>query len=136
MEPSSDRFSVGCVETIKFRLMSRVSAFYMSECQQHHRCQFRDILRYLVRPDHRCCRNTLSKTPYGAWFLAETHFYTDAVPTELKRGLKSSRFPRRIRFGCKPNLPDLGTQTVIFSKIDTYGANANSTYRSDSSILL
>ena len=57
----------------------------------------------------------------GLVFGGDT-FYTDVVPTELKRGLKSSRFPRRIRFGCKPNLPDLGTQAVIFSKIDTYGA--------------
>ncbi|MCY3743449.1 MAG: hypothetical protein OXH00_20745, partial [Candidatus Poribacteria bacterium] len=35
----------------------------------------------------------------------------------LKRFLKSSRFPRRIRFGCKPNLPDLGVATVIFLKL-------------------
>ena len=30
------------------------------------------------------------------------------TPTGLKRFLKSSIFPRRIRFGCKPNLPSLG----------------------------
>ncbi len=34
--------------------------------------------------------------------------------TGFKRGLKFSRFPRRIRFGCKPNLPDLDTETVVF----------------------
>ena len=28
----------------------------------------------------------------------------------------------------KPNLPDLDTRAVIFSKIDTYGANSDSPY--------
>ena len=31
--------------------------------------------------------------------LVEAHFYTNAVPTGLKRFLKFSRFPRSIRFG-------------------------------------
>ena len=30
-------------------------------------------------------------------------------------------FVAKFRFGCKPNLPGLGSETVIFSKIDTYG---------------
>ena len=34
----------------------------------------------------------------------------------------SSRFPCKIRFGCKPNLPGLGSATVVISKIDAYGA--------------
>ena len=38
-------------------------------------------------------------------------------PTGLKRFLKLSMFRRRIRFGCKPNLPDLGVATVIFLKL-------------------
>ena len=37
--------------------------------------------------------------PYGAKELGQTRFYTDAVATRLKRVLKSSRVPRRIRFG-------------------------------------
>ena len=35
-------------------------------------------------------------------------------PTGFKRVLKASRFPRRIRFGFKPNLPDLGEDPVRF----------------------
>ena len=33
----------------------------------------------------------------------------------------SEKFVAKFRFGCKPNLPVLGSETVIFSKIDTYG---------------
>jgi len=57
------------------------------------------------------------------------HVYTDAAetpkqinPTGLKRALKSSRFPRSIRFGWEAEPTGPGTEAVIFSKIDTYGA--------------
>ena len=42
-------------------------------------------------------------------------FYKDAVATRLKRVLKSSRVPRRIRCGSKPHLPGPGAEAVIFS---------------------
>ncbi|RKU32201.1 hypothetical protein C6499_03660 [Candidatus Poribacteria bacterium] len=64
-------------------------------------------------------------------------FYRDAVPTELKRFLKTSRFLCKIRFGwnadrnpplsplikgagvyaAKPNLPDLGLRRLLFLKL-------------------
>ena len=47
--------------------------------------------------------NTPSKNTYGT--------------TGLKRVLKASRFPRRIRFGCKPNLPALGVRRSLFLKL-------------------
>ena len=34
----------------------------------------------------------------------------------------SEKFVSKFRFGCKPNLPDLGSERVVVSKIDTYGA--------------
>ena len=43
-------------------------------------------------------------------------------PTGLKRFLKSSRFPRHIRFGWETEPTGPGAETVIFSKTDTYGA--------------
>ena len=33
----------------------------------------------------------------------------------------SEKFVAKVRFDCKPNLPGPGSETVIFSKIDTYG---------------
>ena len=44
-------------------------------------------------------------------------FYKDTIPTGFKRFLKSSRFPRSIRFGCKPNLPGLGLRRLFFLKL-------------------
>ena len=41
----------------------------------------------------------IDAAPMGLGFFLDPRFYTDAVPTELKMILKSSRFPRRIRFG-------------------------------------
>ncbi len=46
--------------------------------------------------------------PYRAKELGQTQFYTDTVATRLKRVLKSSRFPRRIRFGWETEPTGLG----------------------------
>ena len=40
----------------------------------------------------------------------------------IQEVLKLSRFPRSIRFGWETEPTGLGVATVIFSKIDTYGA--------------
>ena len=34
----------------------------------------------------------------------------------------SEKFVAQFRFGCKPNLPGLGSETVVIAKIDAYGA--------------
>ena len=40
------------------------------------------------------------------------------VPTFIQKiFLKPSRFPRGIRFGCKPNLPGLGLRRMLFPKL-------------------
>ena len=57
----------------------------------------------------------------GLGFLA-TCCYKHTVPTGLKRFLKSSRFPRSIRFGWETEPTGPGSETVVVSKIDTYGA--------------
>ena len=44
-------------------------------------------------------------TPTGFKRLGATIFYTDAVPTELKRVLEYARFVDRTRRGSKPRLP-------------------------------
>ena len=33
----------------------------------------------------------------------------------------SEKFVAQFRFGCKPNLPALGSETVVIAKIDAYG---------------
>ena len=38
-------------------------------------------------------------------------------PTGFRRFLKSSRFPRRIRLGCKPNLLGRGRRRLFFLKL-------------------
>jgi len=43
--------------------------------------------------------------------------------------LKLSRFPRRIRFGWETEPTGPGSETIVVSKIDTYGAVPNRTYR-------
>ena len=91
---------------------------------------FRDICR---DPIIDAAETPYQKPPTGKpGFFLDLRFYKDAVPTELKRALKSARFPRRIRFGCdadriwrvrrktEPTGP--GSETVFVSKIDTYGA--------------
>ena len=45
----------------------------------------------------------------------------------IHRTFRSYRINKSIFI--KPNLPDLGSETVIFSKIDTYGSVENRTYR-------
>ena len=92
--------------------------------------------------------------PLQGWMLFSTLFYKHTVATRLKRFLKSSRFPCKIRFGwnadrmnqryegspygiprgeyaAKPNLPGLGGQcTVIVEPViictcfETTGNNA------------
>ena len=42
---------------------------------------------------------SIDAAPTGLKDLGQTRFYTDTVPTGLKRFLESSRFPRSIRFG-------------------------------------
>ena len=64
----------------------------------------------------------LSKTPYGADSLYDPDFYTNTIPTGFKRGLKDLRFLIKIRFGWEIEPTGPGSETVIFSKIDTYGA--------------
>ncbi len=80
-------------------------------------------------------------SPLRGLFLLDPRFYKDAVPTELKRALKSSGFPRSIRFGwnaglkckaktnfaacgqnlgeytAKPNLPGLELRRLFFLKL-------------------
>ena len=34
----------------------------------------------------------------------------------------SEKFVAQFRFGCKPNLPALGSETVVIAKIDAYGS--------------
>ena len=58
---------------------------------------FRDICR---DPIIDAAETPYQKPPTGLGFFLDPRFYKDAVPTELKRALKSARFPRRIRFGC------------------------------------
>ena len=72
---------------------------------------------------------SIDAAPTGLKGLGQTHFYTDTVATRLKRVLKSSRFPRRIRFGFKPNLPDLGVKRLFFLKLTLMVRLGNRTYR-------
>ena len=57
---------------------------------------------------YRCCRNTQAKTPYGAWGCEGPFFYTDTIPTGFRRGLESSRFLCKIRFGWETEPTGLG----------------------------
>ena len=45
--------------------------------------------------------------------------------TGFKRGLKSLRVLRGIRFGWETEPTGSGSETVIISKIDTYGGSLN-----------
>jgi len=70
-----------------------------------------------------------SKNPYGAWVCEVAFFYTDTIPTGFKRVLEFSRFSRRTRFGWETEPTGSGSAMVIFSKIDSYSAVGNCTYR-------
>ena len=53
-------------------------------------------------------------TPLGLGFLADTRFYTNAVPLGLKRVLGYTRFVDRTQCGSKPRLPSLGLRLPFF----------------------
>ena len=64
-------------------------------------------------------RDSMCRAVYAALTELERwrrhiYFYKHAVPTGLKKFLKSSRFPRRIRFGWETAPTGLRTETVIF----------------------
>ena len=55
--------------------------------------------------------------PYGAWVLGAMVFYTNAVPTGLKRALKYPRFVAKICRSFKQDLPFLSAEMVVFLKL-------------------
>ena len=73
---------------------------------------------------------SLQIPPLRGLVLGGDTFYTDAVPTGLKRALKYPKFVAKVWHSFKQHLPFLGVETVIFSKIDTYGWGIRYTYRS------
>ena len=99
-----------------------VSYFFLHKCRPYGAGSLHIRLLMDFTNAEEIRRNTLSKTPYRAWLYGVDAFYTDAVRPGLKRISLHTRFASKVRFGCKPNLPDLGPRVFIFSKIDTYGA--------------
>ena len=95
----------------------------------NHRCQFRDCFMIFCSTDINMLKKHPSNTqkypskntPYGAWVFARKRCYKHAAETpkqinatRLKRVLKSSRFPRHIRFGWETEPTGPGVETVIF----------------------
>ena len=59
----------------------------------------------------------IDAAPTGLNGLEQTRFYTDTAPTGLKRFLKSSKFPRRIRFGWETEPTGSGDRGGYFFKL-------------------
>ena len=112
---------LGTSESFSFKELLGFMFFYGTGAvrKPHHRCQFSDFYGISEERLYRC-------RPYGAKGSGQTLFYTDTVPTGLKKFLESSRFLRSIRFGWETESTGPGeTEAVIFSKIDIYSAVRN-----------
>ena len=108
---------------VRGRFSSKIDT-YGSVRKPHHRCQFNDFWQRFSNCGYKhtaltglgfslenAAINIMKKS-------AETPKQKPQAnkPYGTKKGCESSRFSRRIRFGCKPNLPGLGLK--IWPKMD------------------